>query len=149
MIAYLVNKGLQGSNTPHRPKRFHLSTERDNHAFLGLIPSLASFPCFLPLQTKTFSFCTERDLHTLLGLLAFLHLISFMYRKRNLLIIANFDNLGYQGFQGLQSFQGTTTLQHTNTFQHSPTNSNNKYSNTSKIFQHIQTHSKFTHLEKV
>ena len=102
MIAYLVN-------TPHRPKHFHLNTERDNHAFLGLfaflplIPSLDSFSYW----PKRFHFGTERDLHTFLGLLAFLHLLSFRYRKRNLLMIANFDNLGYQGFQGLQSFQGT------------------------------------------
>ena len=78
MLAYLVNIGLQGTNTPHRPKRFHFSTERDNHAlfglfaFLPLIPPLASFP-YTP---KRFHFGTERDHHTFLGLLAFHHLLN-------------------------------------------------------------------------
>ena len=78
MLAYLVNIGLQGTNTPHRPKRFHFSTERDNHAlfglfaFLPLIPPPASFP----YRPKRFHFGTERDHHTFLGLLAFQYLLN-------------------------------------------------------------------------
>ena len=40
---------------PYRPKRFHLGTEGDHHAFLGLL-ALLPFLGSLPLQTKTFSF---------------------------------------------------------------------------------------------
>ena len=59
---------------PTDQKRFHLSTESDNHAFLPLIPSVASFP----YRPKRFHFGTERDHHTFLGLLAFLHLLGFL-----------------------------------------------------------------------
>ena len=72
MIANFVNIGFQGTNTSHRQKRFYFRTERDNHAFLPLIPSIASF-LYTP---KRFHFGTERDHHTFLGLLAFHHLLN-------------------------------------------------------------------------
>ena len=65
---------------PYRPKRFHLGTEGDHHAFLGLLAflpllrCLASFPCLpsFPYRPKTF---------------------SFRYR----IMISNFVNIGFQG----------------------------------------------------
>ena len=110
---------------PIDQKRFHLGTEGDHNVFLGLL-------AFLPLlgfqgtntlhtQIKTFHFVTETIRPSLACLPSFICLASLHYKRLHLCryrMIANFDNLGYQGFPGLQYihiFQQTQTNSNTTT----------------------------------
>ena len=138
MIANFVNIGFQGTNTSHSQKHFQIRTERDNHAFLPLIPPVASFPYrpkfFILVQKETI-------IPSLACLPSFICLASLHYKRLHLCtehrMIANFDNLGCQGFQG------TNTPTHSNIFQQTPTHSitttHSSIPTHSNQFQHIAT----------
>ena len=92
MLAYLVNIGLQGTNTPHRPKLFILVQKETTMPYLACLPS---FPWFLPLLPSP----TDQNVFILVQKETIIPSLACL--PSNICLMANFDSLGYQGFQCL------------------------------------------------